>query len=422
MTARIAFAGMSHLGINHLAAAADRGYAVLGFDLDASRIQDLRNGFPVVAEPGLQDILARCAPRIEFSSEPSALSPCDLVYISLDVPTDAEGRSRYDALQGLIAIAGEHIPPAVPLIVLSQVPPGFMRTIARPASALYYQVETLIFGRAVERALHPERFIIGCGNPDSPLPGGLREYLASFGCPVLCMCYESAELAKIAINMFLVSTVATTNMLAETCEAIGARWSEIAPALRLDRRIGEYAYLSPGLGISGGNLERDIATLRSMASAHGVDDGVVRAWQAGSRHHRDWVLRHLRTHLSPGATIAIWGLTYKADTDSVKNSPALELIRGLRGWRLRAYDPAARYAAEPGIDLERVDDPLDACDGADALAIMTPWDAFGRAEPAAIASRLAGNLVVDPFGVLAADHCRRAGIRHFVIGESAPRP
>ena len=115
-----------------------------------------------------------------------------------------------------------------------------------------------MFGRAVERATKPERFIVGSPDPGSALPPALDTYLRSFGCPILPMRLESAELAKISINCCLVASVSVTNTLAELCERIGADWSEIAPALRLDKRIGPFAYLSPGLGLAGGNLEREI--------------------------------------------------------------------------------------------------------------------------------------------------------------------
>src|SRR5207253_4271520 len=132
-----------------------------------------------------------------------------------------------------------------------QVPPGFTRALAVPPDRLYYQVETLVFGRAVERAMRPERFIVGCANPQQSLPPAFLAFLKAFNCPILTMRYESAELAKISINCYLVAAVSAANMLAEASEAIGADWAEIAPALRLDRRIGEHAYLNAGLGLAG---------------------------------------------------------------------------------------------------------------------------------------------------------------------------
>src|SRR5205807_2432451 len=147
--------------------------------------------------------------------------------------------------------------------------PGFCRALSarlEPRLHLLYLVETLVFGNAVSRAIHPERFMVGCADPGQPLPAPLREYLEAFACPILPMRFESAELCKIAINCFLVSSVTTSNTLAEICENTGADWYEIAPALRLDKRIGLHAYLSPGLGIAGGNLERHLVTVLRLAA------------------------------------------------------------------------------------------------------------------------------------------------------------
>ena len=194
-----------------------------------------------------------------------------------------------------------------------------------PAARLYYQVETLVFGRAVERAMQPERYIIGCASPDQPLDARYSLLLGAFSCPILPMRYESAELAKISINMCLVASVTVANTLAELCENIGADWSEIVPALKLDRRIGPYSYLTPGLGIAGGNLERDLATVERLAAEHSTDASIVRAWTHNSRHRRDWAARTIRTALlnsKPEATIAVWGLAYKENTHSIKNSPS----------------------------------------------------------------------------------------------------
>ena len=226
------------------------------------------------------------------------------------------------------------------LVVLSQVPPGFTRQVRFDPPRRFYQVETLIFGRALERVTRPERFIVGGDDPAVSLPAAYRTFLEAFGCPVLPMRYESAELAKIAINCFLAASVSTTNTLAELCEKVDADWTEIAPALRLDARIGPSAYLAPGLGIAGGNLERDLATVVRLGAAKGSSADVVGAYIANSRHMRDWALRTLtRTVLEKvmSPRLGILGLAYKQDTHSTKNSPSLALIEQLR-WR-RADGP-----------------------------------------------------------------------------------
>src|SRR5919109_5597208 len=141
------------------------------------------------------------------------------------------------------------------------------------------------------RRATPVRSIVGCADPAAPLDARFRAVLDAFGCPILPMRYESAELAKISINCCLVASVSVANTLAELCERIGADWREIAPALKLDRRIGAYAYLAPGLGIAGGNLERDLATVSRLSEGQGTEAGMITAWLRNSRYRRGWALR-----------------------------------------------------------------------------------------------------------------------------------
>ncbi|PWT86756.1 MAG: hypothetical protein C5B56_11980 [Proteobacteria bacterium] len=233
------------------------------------------------------------------------------------------------------------------------------------------------------------------------------------------MRYESAELAKISINCCLVASIATANTLSALCERIGADWSEIAPALKLDRRIGAYAYLAPGLGIAGGNLERDLATVERLADRHGTEAGVVGAWLRNSRHRRDWPLRQLQERVLVRVrepVIAVLGVAYKENTRSIKNSPAGALIRGLAACRLQVFDPevAPPQAWHPHMTVAA--DALAACAGADALAIVTPWPQFRALKAADIASRLRGRVVVDPFSVLDRAAAAAAHLEHLVLG------
>ncbi len=307
------------------------------------------------------------------------------------------------------------------MVVLSQVPPGFTRSLSRPLETRYYQVETLIFGRAVERALHPERFIVGCADAVQPLPPALATYLAAFQCPILPMRYESAELCKISINMVLVAQVSCANTIAELCEKIGADYGEIVPALRLDRRIGAYAYISPGMGISGGNLERDLATFNSFGDALGTSIGVVRAWQHNSGYRRNWALRTLHaTVLSRAADprIAVLGLAYKENTDSVKNSPAVALIEALQPFPVQAFDPVVAPRAEWHPSLTAGADPIAACAGADVALIMTPWPEFRSIDVTRLAQALRGNVVIDPYGMLDRGAAIAAGLEYHKLGVS----
>ncbi len=413
----IGFAGLTHLGLISAVAAAAKGFRVIAFDADAALVEDLKAGRLPLSEPGLPELLG--ANTLVFTADAGRLGECDVVYVAPDVPTDHAGASDLTAIGGLLDLVEPVMEPAATLVILSQVPPGFTRARGRKEGPLYYQVETLIFGRAVERATEPERFIVGCADPHMPLPGPLATFLGAFACPILPMRYESAELAKISINMCLVASVTTANTLAELCEHVGADWSEIVPALKLDRRIGAYAYLAPGLGIAGGNLERDLATVRRLAAHFGSDAGVVSAWLANSRHRRDWALRTLHAEVLAGRKdplIAVLGLAYKQDTASTKNSPSLALIAHLGPFALRLFDPLVPADVADHANAFAANSPLQACAGADAVVIMTPWGQFKELDAEIMAHAMAGRTVIDPYGVLDAGACNAAGLDYFTLG------
>ena len=190
------------------------------------------------------------------------------------------------------------------------------------------------------------------------------------------------------------------------------------PALRLDKRIGPHAYLNPGLGIAGGNLERDLATVLRYAQDYNTDGTVVAAWVANSRHCKDWAWRTL-TALVPSqlhkAKIAMLGLTYKADTDSTKNSAALALLEHLSECKVNAFDPlAAITTTGPGVC--RTQTAFAAIEGADVLVIMTPWPEFRKLTSADLATLMVGRVVIDPYRMLDAATLRAAGFSYATLG------
>lgn len=423
----IGFAGLSHLGIVSSIAAASKGCEVVGFDRNPTRCQGLQESRLEVFEPGLPELLAANRSRLRWTADAADLHGCDLVVFSPDVSTDEENRSDLSALRQLIDDVTSQAAPETVLVVLSQVPPGFTRQFAarreaqHPGSGnrVYSQVETLVLGRAVECSVHPERFIVGCPDLGAPLPEPYAAWLGAFRCPIVRMRYESAELAKIAINILLTASISATNMLAELCEAIGAEWSDIAPVLRLDRRIGPHAYLSPGLGIAGGNLERDLVTVRTLAAEWGTEAGVIDTWLVNSRHRRDWALSAIHSGVLPDCpepTIAIWGLAYKPDTQSTKNAPSLALLDALTSFAVQVYDPHVVLEPSRAVSVTQVRSALEACRGADALVIMTPWPEFSRIDVAQIRTQMAGRVIIDPFGALDQPRCQALGFVHLRLG------
>jgi len=424
----IGFVGLSHLGINYSLATAAKGFDVIAFDASPALVTNLGAGKFPIEEPGLRELFDANRQRIRYTADPHDLSVCELVFVTLDVKTDDSNRSDTAPLLLLIWEIAPLVAKGAALVVLSQVKPGFTRRLSAALlgssaiAEIYYQVETLIFGRAVECALHPERYMVGAADPGKPLPATFRRWHESFGCPVLIMGYESAELAKIAINLFLASSVSTTNLLAEVCETLGANWSEIAPALRLDKRIGPHAYLNPGLGIAGGNLERDWVTIKRLAEGQEVDAGIVDAWIHSSLHRRDWLARTLqrafqKRRVPAGTTtVAVWGLAYKENTDSIKNSPSLAFLSRIPECRKQAYDPAVKLPSDAFPRLEQCANAIVCCRDAGALVIPTPWTEFRQVDVNAVREAMTGRIILDPFGMLDGEIAAAVGFDYYRLG------
>ena len=421
---KVGFAGMTHLGINSAVATAARGFSVVGFDRDADLTALLsRHEMPVV-EPDLDGLVQANAARLHFTANAKDLADCDLIYIAADVPTDDDAKSDLTPIRKLITSIAAHLNPQALLIVLCQVPPGFTRSLnLLPHDRLYYQVETLIFGRAVERAMYPERFIVGCADPAKPIAPAFREVLQAFKCPILPMRYESAELAKISINFCLVASVTVANTLAEVSEVIGADWSEIAPALKLDKRIGPYSYLSPGLGISGGNLERDLRTVLDIAEIKKTDPKMIEAWISNSHYRKDWCWRTLESAVlknNPEARIAVLGLAYKENTGSTKNSPSLVLLTHLQGNDVCVHDPVVPAGIVPFAKSAAT--PLGCAKDADALVLATPWPEYRLLAIADLVKAMRGYVIIDPYRMLDGRAAVLAGFEYHTLGAPPLRP
>ena len=415
----VGIAGLTHLGITTAISLAQRGFNTVWLASDEKHLRALESGFFGISEPDLADAFARNRDRILITNHFESLGRCDLVYVSPDIPTNSRGVSDLNGVRLLINECLNHVSQDTVVIILSQVPPGFTRSIEFSKQRLFYQVETLVFGQALERALYPERYIVGSHTGFEELPNVYHEVLSAFECPILNMNYESAELTKIAINCYLVSSVCTSNTLAELSSKLGANWSQISAALRLDKRIGEHAYLTPGLGISGGNLERDLETVSSLGQEYNTNVDLIETWKDQSAYHKNWAFRSLILNLDgemDSRRIGILGLTYKPQTHSIKNSPSVQLIEKLTSNEVVVYDPVAEFSGLSSF-VNRVDHPMTVFDDADAVVVMTPWSEFSGLPLDDIAERMAGDLVVDPYRVFAKKSCLAVGLRHVSLFE-----
>jgi UDPglucose 6-dehydrogenase len=218
------------------------------------------------------------------------------------------------------------------------------------------------------------------------------------------MTYESAELSKLSINLFLTASLSTANSLAEIARNINADWDDIKSALKLDARIGPNSYISPGLGISGGNIERDLQNITNLATQFDCHSGVFESFKNASTYYKLWpsmVLKTIRPPILPKELICVWGLTYKKNTHSVKNSPAIANILALKDeYRIRVYDPVANL---PNNLMELCDfetnfsQSLNDCS---ALLILTDWEMFSSNLSESLIYQLSKIDIIDPYGML----------------------
>ena len=197
---KVGFVGLTHLGLNYLAASAEMGLNVVGLDFDKKKINKLKDSIVEYNEPNLEKVISKNQKNIFFTSKLINLKKCNLVFISQDVKTNNIGDSHYYSLKKLIQKTSKVLNKKVALVILSQVQPGFTRNIKFDKKRLYYQVETLIFGQALKRALRPERIIVGCKNQKVKINSFFLKYLIKFSFPIVKMKYESAEFAKISIS------------------------------------------------------------------------------------------------------------------------------------------------------------------------------------------------------------------------------
>ena len=415
----IGVVGLWHLGSVTAACLAEAGYEVLGVDPDASVVDDLLQGHPPVSEPGLSELLARERARLRFSADPRALAGARRAWVTFDTPVDDDDGADVDWVLDRAAELLEPLAAGALVIVSSQLPVGSVAALRgrcaarRGADSLRFACvpENLRLGSALDSFRAPDRIVAGVSGEQDR--SELAELLAPFGGEVEWMRVESAEMTKHALNGFLATSVAFINEVAAICEAVGADAAEVSRGLKSERRIGPRAYLAPGDAFAGGTLARDISFLRDLARAHDLPDEVFAGVANGNAAHKSWAQRKLRELLGAGrgdggalsgATIGVWGLTYKPGTDTLRRSSAVELCRWLAGEGavVRAHDPAVtNLPAELDAGISLCETALQAAEGASALVVCTAWPDYREVSAEQLLSVLETPIVIDAAGFLA---------------------
>jgi len=429
---KIAMVGTGYVGLVAGTCFADSGNDVTCVDVDAEKIAGLNRGNIPIYEPGLGELVERnvAAGRLHFVTDlAAAVQPARLIYLAVGTPQDDDGSADLTILMRVVRDAAPHLGKDAIVVIKSTVPVGTNARVAAELERLTGREgivasnpEFLKEGAAIDDFLKPDRVVVGVRGQDEA--DVLRYLYAPFlrtENPFLVMSPESAELTKYVANAMLATKISFINTMANLCERLGGDINDVRRGIGHDRRIG-FSFLFPGLGYGGSCFPKDVRALISMFREGGIDPQLLSAVDAVNEAQKRVLLRKIEKHFAgrlEGKKIAVWGISFKPRTDDVREAPSLVLIDGLlaQGAQVHAHDPAAmENVRDYGDRLALVARPMDALEGADALAINTEWSEFRRPDFAEMRRLMAHPVVFDGRNLFDVRQMRNAGFTYYSIG------
>ena len=427
----VAVVGAGYVGLTTSACLARLGHSVTCADLDEGRVRALSKGEVPILEEGLPALVAEglASRRLRFVvGATTAARTAEFVFLCVQTPQSETGAADLSAVEAVVHEIAPVLRAGTVVVNKSTMPVGSTQFVARHLSeagassevGVASNPEFLREGTAVRDFLEPARVVIGCD--DTAVAVRVSELYRDVQAPILVTDPASAEMIKYASNAFLATKISFINAIANLCEAVNADVREVALGMGYDTRIG-FEFLHPGPGYGGSCFPKDTAALIHTADVAGYDFSLLRGVVDVNQHQHERIIEKLRD--AAGGTlrdvpVGVWGLTFKANTDDLRDSPALVVCRRLleEGARVTAYDPAAGEAArerEPGIEI--VTDPYDAVPGAQLLALLTEWDEFRWLDFARVAEAMAPpRALVDARNLLDPAAMRRRGFAYQGVG------
>jgi UDPglucose 6-dehydrogenase len=429
---KICVFGLWHLGCVTAACLAEAGFQVTGLDLDKPTIDDLALGHPPLFEPGLEEMVRKglASGNLRFTTEISdALKGQDIVWVTFDTPVDEDDHADVQFVIQKIEQTFSTLDQGSLVLISSQLPVGSTRKLEEKYSSLFpqkpvsfaYSPENLRLGKAISAFTHPDRVVAGIRNPSDK--EWIVELFTPFSSQIEWMSVESAEMTKHALNAFLATSVAFINEIASLCESVGADAKEVERGLKSEPRIGPKAYLSPGGAFAGGTLARDIAFLSELGMQNEQPTHLISAVKLSNDAHKKWARGRLQYYLGDlsNKKIAVWGLTYKPGTDTLRRSSIVEMCRWLagQGAKIQAYDPVVRQLPD---ELSKIihlfPDAESALDGSEALVIGTEYPEFKMVNPDVFHIKMKTSLIIDANCFLSQLIENLPGIRYITVGKS----
>jgi UDPglucose 6-dehydrogenase len=427
MASSIAVVGAGYVGLTTAACFAHLGHDVVCADVVPEKVERLQQGRIPILETGLEEIVREGlrSGRLRFVlGAAGAVADAEFVYLCVPTPQGPDGSADLSYLEAAAREIAPHLAPESIVINKSTVPVGSTRLVeaALERSDVYVvsNPEFLREGSAVADFLGPDRVVIGSDDQSA----AIRVASLYIGVPAPLMVTDpaSAETIKYASNAFLATKLSFVNAVAALCEAVGADVNDVVLGMGYDKRIG-HEFLKPGPGWGGSCFPKDSRALLYIAHTAGYHfdllDGVITVNDEQFSRVTDKIEAIVGGSLA-GRTVAVWGLTFKANTDDRRDSPSLEIVARLlaRGASVRAYDPTVDAPLDSHPDVTVVADPYAACDGADVLAVLTEWDEFKWLDLDKVAEAMAELRVVDGRNLLDRTALVRRGFAYEGIGRA----
>ena len=430
---RIAIIGTGYVGLVSGACFSEFGSEVICVDKDADKIERLKQGVMPIYEPGLEALVEKNvkAGRLTFTTELGpAVSDADAVFIAVGTPTRrGDGHADLSYVFGAATEIARSLKGYTVVVTKSTVPVGTSREVARIIREQRTEAdfdmcsnpEFLREGAAIEDFMRPDRVVIGTeGQRARQAMRALYRPLYLNETPILMTSPETAELIKYAANAFLATKITFINEMADLCEKVGADVQEVARGIGLDRRIGP-KFLHAGPGYGGSCFPKDTLALVKTAQQHGTPTKLVEAVVEANDARKQAMAERIIKGMGgvSGRTIAILGLTFKPNTDDMRDAPSLDIIPALQaaGASIRAFDPIGRHEAEKLLtDVTYGKSPYDTVDGADAVVILTEWNEFRALDLDRMAGLLNQPVMFDFRNIYKVEDMANAGYTYISIG------
>jgi UDPglucose 6-dehydrogenase len=426
---KVTVIGVGYVGLVTAACLADIGHQVIGVDIDKDKIDALKKGIIPIYEPGLEEIVKKnYSKTLNFETEvAAAVKQSEIVFIAVGTPTLSDGSVNLDYVKSAAESIGESMNGYKVIVNKSTVPIGTGDMVADIIKKYYsgeFEVvsnpEFLREGSAVGDFMNPDRIVIGNGE------GKAREIILELYSPlpgerVLCS-VKTAEMIKYASNSLLATEISFINSIANICEKVGADVVEVARGMRLDKRIGKYAFLEAGVGYGGSCFPKDVKALIQIARDNGEDFEILEATEKTNESQKASLLPKIKKLLGEnlaGKQITVWGVAFKAETDDVREAPALTVIKQLQdsGARVRVFDPVAKETAKKILsNVEFVDDLYNSVEKAECLVIVTNWKQFSEVDLDKIKSLMNSPNIVDGRNVFEVKAMKDKGFNYLSVG------